>query len=79
MSRVHPGRFNTTDLGAVYVSREPDTAIEELRRGAEVAGVAARLGAEAIRWPSATGAGQSIAVFISFVPVRMQTLFEALI
>jgi RES domain-containing protein len=117
MSRIHPGRFNTTDVGAVYISREPDTAIEELRRRAardgvsladlhprsmfvvelllhevidltvpgqlhawgltaqdlasdslqrcqEVAGVAARLGAEAIRWPSATGAGQSIAVFI---------------
>lgn len=117
MSRAHPGRFNTTDVGAVYVSREPDTAVEELRRRAardgvsladmhprsifvvelllhevvdltargqldawgltaqdlvssdlqrcqEVAGVAARLGAEAIRWPSATGAGQSIAVFI---------------
>lgn len=27
-------------------------------------GVTARLGAEAIRWPSATGAGQSVAVFI---------------
>jgi RES domain-containing protein len=117
MSRVHPGRFNTAEVGAVYVSREPETAIEELRRRAardgvsladmhprsifvielllhevvdltapgqleawgltaqdlvseslqrcqEVAGVAARLGAEAIRWPSATGAGQSVAVFI---------------
>jgi RES domain-containing protein len=117
MSRVHPGRFNTAEVGAVYVSLEPDTAVEELRRRAardgvsladmhprslflielllhevvdltapgqlgawgltaqdlvsndlqrcrEVAGVAARLGAEAIRWPSATGAGQSVAVFI---------------
>lgn len=117
MSRVYPGRFNTSDIGAVYVSREPETAIEELRRRAardgvsladmhprsifvidlllhevvdltapgqleawgltardlmsddmercqEAAGIAARLGAEAIRWASATGAGQSFAVFI---------------
>lgn len=117
MSCVHPGRFNTPEVGAVYVSREPETAIEELRRRAardgvsladmhprsifvldlllhnvvdltspeqleawgltagdlasddmercqEVAGVAARLGAEAIRWASATGAGQSCAVFV---------------
>jgi len=101
----------------VYVSREPETAIEELRRRAaragvsladmhprsifvielllhevvdltapgqldawgltardligdslqrcqEVAGVAARLGAEAIRWPSAIGVGQSLAIFV---------------
>ena len=117
MSRLHPGRFNTARVGAVYVSREPETAIEELRRRAardgvsladmnprsifvidlllhevvdltapgqlevwglsardlanddmqrcqEVADVAARLGAEAIRWSSATGAGQSLAVFV---------------
>jgi hypothetical protein len=117
MSRTFPGRFNTTSIGAVYVAREPQTAIEELRRRAvrdgvslsdmhprsifvvdlylhevvdltkvgqleawgltvedlasddmdrcrEVASVAARLGAEAIRWASATGAGQSFAVFI---------------
>jgi RES domain-containing protein len=117
MSRVFPGRFNTPDVGAVYMAREPQTAIEEFRRRAardgvsladmhprsmlvielllhevvdltapgqldawgltaqdpvgddrrrcqEVAGVAARLGAEAIRWPSATGAGQSLAVFV---------------
>jgi RES domain-containing protein len=117
MSRLHPGRFNTAHVGAVYVSREPETALEELRRrGArdgvsladmhprsifvidlllqrvvdltapeqldawgltaqdlvsddmercqEVADVAARLGAEAIRWSSATGAGQSLAVFV---------------
>jgi len=117
MSRLYPGRFNTARVGAVYVSREPETAIEELRRRAardgvsladmhprsifvidlqlhevvdliasgqldawglnaqdlasddmercqEVADVAARLGAEAIRWSSATGAGQSLAVFV---------------
>ena len=39
MSRVHPGRFNTTDVGAVYVSRAPDMAIEELRRRAVRDGV----------------------------------------
>jgi RES domain-containing protein len=117
MSRTFPGRFNTASVGAVYVSREPETAIEELRRRAardglslsdmhprsifvidlhlhevvdlmvagqlqawgltaedlasddmdrcrEVAGVATRLGAEGIRWASATGTGQSIAVFV---------------
>ena len=117
MSRLYPGRFNTPNVGAVYVSREPETAIEELRRRAardgisladmhprsvfvldlllhevldltvpasleswgltasdllnddmvrcqEVAGIAARLGVEAIRWASATGAGQSFAVFL---------------
>lgn len=117
MSRVHLGRFNTGSVGAVYMSREPDTAVEELRRRAardgvslgamhpravfvvdlqlhevvdltkpgaldvwgltredleapdfarcqEVAAVAARLGAEAIRWPSSTGSGQSLAVFV---------------
>jgi RES domain-containing protein len=117
MSRAYPGRFNTPVVGAVYVSREPDTAVEELRRRAardgvslsamhpralflldlhlrevvdltstgeldawgltsadlddddltrcrETAAVAARLGAEAIRWASATGSGQSLAVFV---------------
>lgn len=117
MSRVYPGRFNTPDVAAVYASREPETAVKELRRRAarddvplvdmhpraifvldlrlhnvvdlaapgqleawgltardlvsdemercqEVAGIAARLGAEAIRWASATGAGQSLAVFV---------------
>jgi RES domain-containing protein len=39
MSRVYPGRFNTSDIGAVYVSREPETAIEELRRRAARDGV----------------------------------------
>ncbi len=110
MSRTYPGRFNTPSVGAVYVSREPETALEELRRRAardgvsltdmhprsiflidlhvhelvdltapgqldawgltsedlvsddmtrcqEAAGVAARLGAEGIRWASATGSG----------------------
>lgn len=117
MSRSFPGRFNTSAVGAVYVSREPETAVEELRRRAsrdgvsltdmhprsifvidlflhevvdltmpgqletwglsaedilsdemercrEVADVAARIGAEGIRWASATGIGQSIAVFL---------------
>lgn len=41
-----------------------DLVGDSLQRCQEVVGVAARLGAEAIRWPSATGAGQSIAVFI---------------
>jgi RES domain-containing protein len=39
MSRKFPGRFNTASVGAVYVSREPETAIEELRRRAERDGV----------------------------------------
>jgi RES domain-containing protein len=34
-SRKEPGRFNTSDFGAVYVSREPDTAIGEFRRNNE--------------------------------------------
>ena len=117
MSRQFPGRFSSSALGAVYASREPQTAVEELRRRAtresislgdmhprsifvidlalqavvdltgadqlqawglmlndlvddtmkrcrEVAAMAAEQGAEAIRWPSATGAGQSFAIFI---------------
>lgn len=113
MSRTFPGRFNTALVGAVYVSREPETAVEELRRRAardgvaladmhpraifvivlnlhevvdltvpgqleawgltsndllademercqEVASVAARLGAEAVRWPSATRGGTEL-------------------
>jgi RES domain-containing protein len=116
-SRSFPGRFNTASLGAVYASREPQTAIKELRRRAardrvslgdmhprsifgldlalqavvdlttpeqldawgltpndlvdesmercrEVAEVAVEAGVEAIRWPSASGAGQSFAIFI---------------
>ena len=111
------GRFNTPEFGAVYVSREPDTACEELRRrlgragesleqvhprsifvldihlhqiadirtvedlaawglapsdiGAddmkrcqEMAAVAVRLGYEAVRWRSATGAGESLALYV---------------
>src|SRR5579884_3117441 len=33
-TRRNPGRFNTPDVGAIYVSREPTTAVEELRRSA---------------------------------------------
>ena len=31
-TREDPGRFNTERFGAVYLSREPDTAIAEVRR-----------------------------------------------
>ena len=31
-SRSEPGRFNTSRFGAIYVSREPDTALDELRK-----------------------------------------------
>jgi RES domain-containing protein len=34
-SRQEPGRFNTSEFGAVYVSREAETAISELRRNKE--------------------------------------------
>jgi RES domain-containing protein len=34
MSRKEPGRFNTSRFGAVYASREPDTAIQERQRNA---------------------------------------------
>lgn len=117
MSRRFPGRFNTPDVGAVYVSRQPETALDEFVRRAsrdgvsltdmhprsifevdlylqeavdltaagqldvwgltpedlvsedmtrcrEVAAVAAEHGAEAIQWASASGAGESIAVFV---------------
>lgn len=117
MSRQFPGRFNSVALGVVYASREPQTAVDELRRRAaresvslgdmhprsilvldlalqavvdlsapnqlqtwglapndlvddtmercrEVATIAAEQGAEAIRWPSATGAGQRLAIFM---------------
>jgi hypothetical protein len=39
-------------------------ASEEMERCHEIAGIAARLGAEAIQWSSATGAGQSLGVFV---------------
>jgi len=42
MSMVHPGRFNTSTIGAVYASREPNTAAEELRRRASRDGVSLR-------------------------------------
>ena len=117
MSRRFPGRFNTPDVGAVYFSRQPETALDEFVRRAsrdgvsltdmhprsivevdlcvqaavdltapgqldawgltaldlvsddmtrcrEVAAVAAGRGAEAIQWASATGDGESIAVFV---------------
>jgi RES domain-containing protein len=35
-SREDPGRFNTSRLGAVYLSLEPETAIKELRRNGGV-------------------------------------------
>jgi RES domain-containing protein len=116
----HPeshGRFNTAEFGAVYVSREPGTACQELRRRLaragedlervhprsifvldvhlhvvadirtakslelwgltaddvkgdemercqEMAAVATRLGYEAVRWNAATGAGESLALYI---------------
>jgi RES domain-containing protein len=109
-SRDTPGRFNTSRLAAVYLSREPETAIKELtrnhddetRHGLFVLGISvaravdftqpadrqvweltlddlqgedvsrcqrvaediARSGADAVLWPSATGEGQSLAVFL---------------
>lgn len=116
MSKQYPQRFNTSHLGAVYASREPDTAgaeaLRRYRRDAkrldhmhprtvfvlsvrlqrvialtteparrawgitdadlssddfarcqEVATTAAGQGVEALRWPSATGAGESVALF----------------
>lgn len=41
-----------------------DVARDDMDRCREVAGAAARLGAEAIRWASATGPGQSLAIFV---------------
>jgi hypothetical protein len=41
-----------------------DLIASNLDRCQEVSGVAARLGAEAIRWASATGVGQSFALFV---------------
>jgi hypothetical protein len=41
-----------------------DLASDDMDRCREVADVAMRLGAEAIRWASATGAGESVAIFI---------------
>ncbi len=35
-SREHPGRFNTSRLGAVYLSLEPETALKESERGDEL-------------------------------------------
>jgi len=40
-----------------------DLVSDEMDRCREVADVAARIGAEGIRWSSATGSGQSIAIF----------------
>lgn len=124
-SKRYPQRFNTSSLGAVYLSRDADTAAAEaLRRFArdarlsgdtkradqfnnlaprsifvvrvqlrevlvlntpavfaewgltaadlsaddftrcqEVAKLAAQRGAEGVRWPSATGSGESVAIF----------------
>ena len=133
MSQRYPGRFNTDAVGAVYVSREPQTAIDELcRRAARdgaalsamhpralfvveldlqkvvdltrpgaleawgltaedlvdgdmsqcqaLAAGAAERGAEGIRWRSATGAGQSIAVFLQQLGpqsrVRLSSTFD---
>ncbi len=39
MSQAYPGRFNTPFVGAIYVSREPETAVEELRRRASRDGI----------------------------------------
>ena len=110
-SRAEPGRFNTSRFGAVYLSREPETALRELRRNngsvehpcalfvvglcaertidlttdkelerwglrrddltsddlsrsQKMAEAAFDSGAEAIMWPSATGRGVSLAVFL---------------
>ena len=117
-TREDPGRFNTKAVGALYLSLEPDTAMEELRRTAEREGsslvdahpcsilavevvlrhvvdltatesleelrltradlededmrrcqqAAAQMidaGAEGVMWPSATGRGRSLAVFVT--------------
>lgn len=117
-SREEPGRFNTHAIAALYLSRDPETALRELQRTVDrkgcrltdaepcaihvvrvrlhcvadlttaegmrawgltaadlanedmrrcqaVAAEAVHAGAEAICWPSAAGAGQSLAVFVS--------------
>jgi RES domain-containing protein len=112
MSRTDPGRFNTSEIGVIYASLDPDTALRELQRSgngdveedcallvvdaviANVldltdASVRARwdlpeteltsddmtacqrivpavvsLGFEAVRWSSAAGAGDSMAVYL---------------
>ena len=110
-SRKEPGRFNTPRFGAVYLSCEPETAIQERQRNAgavehpcalfvvslsvaklvdlsndeelqhwgltradltnddlartqEMAEAAFAKNIEAILWPSATGRGLSLAVFL---------------
>jgi RES domain-containing protein len=117
-TREELGRFNTAEVGALYLSLEPETAMEELRRTAEREGnslvdadpcsilvvdvaldhvvdltaagsleawrltkrdledddmrccqeAAKRMvdaGAEGVLWPSATGRGRSLAVFVA--------------
>jgi RES domain-containing protein len=126
-SREDPGRFNTATVGAVYVSREADTAMDELRRTTELEGKSladahpcailaveldlaaivdlttrdamdawdlnendlssedmrrcqtaaqriARAGAEGVRWPSAAGSGQSLAIFIEQLQPRSRAV-----
>lgn len=135
-SKRYPQRFNNSGLGAVYLSREPDTAAAEaLRRFArdarlaggtnretqfdqlaprsifvvrvrlrdvlalttpaavdawglsaaslsaddftrcqEVATLAAQRGAEGVRWPSATGSGESVAIFSENVQAASQVI-----
>lgn len=64
------GRFNAHgEFGVLYVSLDPDTTRAELRRRAgtarqEVGRAARRDGYEAIRYPSAAGAGENLAVFL---------------
>jgi RES domain-containing protein len=126
-SREDPGRFNTSSVGAVYVSREADTAMDELRRTTEregksladahpcailaveldlmaivdlttrdamdawdlnendlssedmrrcqaVAQRIVRAGAEGVRWPSAAGSGQSLAIFVDQLQPRSRAV-----
>jgi RES domain-containing protein len=135
-SRTFPGRFNPPGTGAVYVSLDPSTAIEELKRRAakvkrslaafaprtlftldaylrsvldltdvgtrsewditlddlrtendytrchEVAAVARRERYEAIRFPSATGQGENLAVYYdqrltgSYLVIRSEQLLD---
>jgi hypothetical protein len=57
-----------------------DLVDASMKRCREVAAVAGQLGAEAIRWPSATGAGQSFAIFVDQLRrgsrVRIANSFE---